>query len=101
MTTAASVVQWLACWPLVPEFAGSNSAKAVRFLQAKTSSACLPSQGKQSHLPHVADLGHVKEPCGDMDVGSQAKLKSAISRSISSFANRGLSRLRGVERLWS
>ena len=28
---AASVVQWLACRPLVPEFAGSNPAEAVGF----------------------------------------------------------------------
>jgi hypothetical protein len=27
----ASVVLWLACWPLVPEFAGSNPAEAVGF----------------------------------------------------------------------
>jgi hypothetical protein len=24
-----SVVRWLACWPLVPEFAGSNLAEVV------------------------------------------------------------------------
>jgi hypothetical protein len=29
----ASVVWWLACWPLVPEFAGSNPAEAVGFLR--------------------------------------------------------------------
>jgi len=39
----------VACWPLVPKFAGSNPAKAVRFLRAKKSSARLPSEGKQSH----------------------------------------------------
>jgi hypothetical protein len=42
---------------------------------------------------HVADLQHVKEPCGDVEVGSQAKLKLAISHLISSFANRGFSHL--------
>jgi hypothetical protein len=36
--TAASVVYWLACWPLVPKIVGS--------LPAKKSSACLPSEGK-------------------------------------------------------
>jgi hypothetical protein len=35
-----------ACWPLVPEFAGSNPAEAVGFLRAKKSSARLPSEGK-------------------------------------------------------
>ena len=36
----------VACWPLVPKFAGSNPAEAVRFLGAKKSSARLPSEGK-------------------------------------------------------
>ena len=36
----------VACWPLVPKFAGSNAAEAVRFLRAKKSSARLPSEGK-------------------------------------------------------
>jgi len=36
----------VACWSLVPKFAGSNPAKAVRFLRAKKSSARLPSEGK-------------------------------------------------------
>ena len=36
----------VACWPLVPKFAGSNPAEAVGFFRAKTSSARLPSEGK-------------------------------------------------------
>ena len=36
----------VACWPLVPKFAGSNPAEAVGFLRAKNSSARLPSEGK-------------------------------------------------------
>jgi hypothetical protein len=35
---AVSVVYRLACWPLVPEFAGSNPAEAVGFF-------CMPSFG--------------------------------------------------------
>jgi hypothetical protein len=35
----------VACWPLVPEFAGSNPAEAVGFW-AKKSTARLPSEGK-------------------------------------------------------
>jgi hypothetical protein len=34
----------VACWPLVPEFVGSNPAEAVGFLRAKKSSARLPSE---------------------------------------------------------
>jgi hypothetical protein len=36
----------IACWPLVPKFAGSNPAEAVGFLGVKKSSARLPSEGK-------------------------------------------------------
>jgi len=36
----------VACWPLVPKFAGSHPAEAVGFLRAKKSSAPLPSEGK-------------------------------------------------------
>jgi len=36
----------VACWPLVPKFAGSNPAEAVGFLRAKKSSARLPPEGK-------------------------------------------------------
>jgi hypothetical protein len=35
-----------ACWPLVPKFAGSNPAEAVRFFRAKKSPARLASEGK-------------------------------------------------------
>jgi hypothetical protein len=37
----------VACWPLVPKFAGSHPAEAVGFLlPKKKSSARLPSEGK-------------------------------------------------------
>ena len=36
----------VACWPLVPKFAGSNPAEAVGFLRAKKSSARLLPEGK-------------------------------------------------------
>ena len=36
----------VACWPLVPKFAGSNPAEAVGFFRAKKSSARNPSEGK-------------------------------------------------------
>ena len=44
----------VACWPLVPKFAG--------FLGRKKSSARLPSEGKKSRRSHVVDLRHVKDP---------------------------------------
>ena len=36
----------VACWPLVPKFAGSNPTEAVGFLRTKKSSTRLPSEGK-------------------------------------------------------
>ena len=36
----------VACWSLVPKFAGSNPADAVGFFRTKKSSARLPSEGK-------------------------------------------------------
>jgi hypothetical protein len=36
----------VACWPLVPKFAGSNPVEAVGFFRARKSSARLPSEGK-------------------------------------------------------
>jgi len=35
----------VACWPLVPKFAGSNPAEAVRFLRAKKKILSTPSFG--------------------------------------------------------
>ena len=34
------------CWPLVPKFAGSNTAESIGFFRAKKSSARLPSERK-------------------------------------------------------
>ena len=36
----------VACWPLVPKFAGSNPAEAIGFFRAEKSSARLLSEGK-------------------------------------------------------
>ena len=63
----------VACWPLVPKFAGSNPAEAVGFLRAKKSSARLPSEGKYSRLSHVADLRHVKDLQNYVEVEFQTK----------------------------
>ena len=41
----------VACWPLVPKFAVSNPAEAVRFFK-----------GEKSRRSHVVDLRHVKDP---------------------------------------
>jgi hypothetical protein len=36
----------VACWPLVPKFAGSHPARSRRIFRTKKSSARLPSEGK-------------------------------------------------------
>ena len=36
----------VACWPLVPKFAGSNPVEAVGFFREKKSSARLPLEGR-------------------------------------------------------
>jgi len=41
----------VACWPLVPKFAGSNLAEAVGFLSAKKSSVLLPLEGNKAVSP--------------------------------------------------
>jgi hypothetical protein len=66
--------QWLACWPLVPKFAGSNSDEAVGFFRVKSSSACLPSEGTYSRRFHFADLRRVKNPYIDVEVASVGKI---------------------------
>jgi hypothetical protein len=40
---------------------GFASSQGRRIFWAKKSSACLPLEGKQSRLPHVTDLRHVKD----------------------------------------
>jgi hypothetical protein len=76
----ASVVWGLACWHLVPEFAGSNPAEAVGFFSCKNP--------QHAFLSHVPTLGHVKDPsfCG-LNYGFLAKFVQ-----VPSLANRGLSR---------
>ena len=46
VTIKASGGLEVACWPLVPKFAGSNPAEAVGFFRVKKSSARLLSEGK-------------------------------------------------------
>ena len=85
---AASVVQCLACWPLVPEFAGSNPAEAVGFFGRKN-----PQHAFLRF--HVVALRHVKDPYTYR--GSrmlQAKLDRPFLAHIS-FLHLGVSGLQG------
>ena len=52
----------VACWPLVPKFAGSNPAESVGFFRAKKI-LIAPSFGREvKPSAHVAYLRHLKEP---------------------------------------
>ena len=85
------MVQWLACWPLVPKIAGSIPAEAVGFFGQKKSTACLHWGGSKA-VSHVADLrGMSKNPGFTWKSKSKAKLTGHFSSVIPSFADRGLS----------
>ena len=49
------MVEWLAYWPLEPEFAGSNPAEAVGFFGS-------PENPQYAFLSHIPALRHVKDP---------------------------------------
>jgi hypothetical protein len=46
-----SVVLWLACWPLVPKFAGSNPAEAVGFFGWKNPQHAFLRRGNKASVP--------------------------------------------------
>ena len=45
------VIQGVACWPLVPKFAGSNPAEAVRFLGRKNPQHAFLRRGSKAVGP--------------------------------------------------
>ena len=52
----------VACWPLVPKFAGSIPAEAVGIFQGEKILST-PSFGREvKPFVHVVDLRHVKDP---------------------------------------
>jgi hypothetical protein len=48
---AVSVVKWLACWPLVPKFAGSNPAEAVGFFGRESPQHAFLRRGSKAVSP--------------------------------------------------
>jgi hypothetical protein len=59
---AASVVWWLACWFLVPKFAGSNLAEAVRFFGRKNPQHSFLRRGSKAFCPMSQLCGILKNP---------------------------------------
>jgi len=52
----------VACWPLVPKFAGSQPAEAVGFLGRKNPQHAFLRRGSTAARSHVVALRHVKDP---------------------------------------
>jgi hypothetical protein len=88
------------CRPLVPELAGSNRPNPSDFFGRKNPQHDFLRKGTKAVCPMSQICGMVKNPVITWKLGHRQNL-SAISRPISSLANRGFWRLRGVERLWS
>jgi hypothetical protein len=74
----------VACWPLVPKFAGSNTAEAVGFFGRKILSA--PSFGGEVN-PSVScrALRHVKESKSDVEVATFGKISRPFHAHSSTF----------------
>jgi hypothetical protein len=75
----------VACWSLVPEFAGSNPAEAVGFFGRKNPSARLPSEGEVKPSVPCRALRHVKEPKSDVEVVTFGKISRPFLTHSSTF----------------
>ena len=52
----------VACWPLVPKFAGSNPAEAVGFFKGEKILSTPSFGGEVKPSVQIVDLRHVKDP---------------------------------------
>ena len=59
---AALVVQWLACWLLVPKITGSNPAEAVGFFGRKNPQHAFLRRGSKAVCPMSQHCGMYKIP---------------------------------------
>src|SRR5215475_13952843 len=90
---AASVVYWLACWPLVPKFAGSNPAEVVGFFGRKNPQHAFLRKGSKAVCPMSQLCGMKKNPTITVEVAIvRLNLIGHFSPIIPHFANRDLSR---------
>ena len=90
----------VACWPLVPKFAGSNPAEAVGFLRAKKILST-PSFGEEVK-PSVPcrRFAACKRSLNGVEVVISAKLPDYILAHSSHFRRWDLSRLGGRGGTW-
>jgi hypothetical protein len=62
LTKAASVVQWLACCPLVPKIVGSNPAEDVGFFERKNPQHAFLRRGNKAVCSLSQLCGRLKNP---------------------------------------
>jgi hypothetical protein len=85
---------------LHPSLRVQTRPKPSDFFERKNPQHAFLQKGSKAVCPMSQICGMLKNPVITWKLGHNQNL-STISRPISSLANRGLWRLRGVERLWS
>jgi hypothetical protein len=66
---AASVVKWLACWPLIPKIAVLNTVKAVGFFGRKNPQYAFFQRRSKAVCPMSQICGMLKNPVIYVGVG--------------------------------
>ena len=90
----------VACWPLVPKFAGSNPAEAVGFLRAKKILSTPSFGGEVQPLVPCRRFAACKRSLNGVEVVISAKLPDNILAHISHFRRWDLSRRGGRGGTW-
>jgi hypothetical protein len=63
------IMQWLACWLLVPKIAGSNTAQAVSFFWRKNPQHAFLRRVSKAFCPMLQVSGMLKNPVIYVEVG--------------------------------
>jgi hypothetical protein len=59
---------WLACWPVVPKFAGSNPAEAVGYFGLKNPQRAFLRRGSKAVCPMLQLCSMLKNPTITVEV---------------------------------
>ena len=92
----ASVVQWLAFWPLAPKFAGSNPAEAVGFFRRKNPQQAFLRRGSKRICPMSQLCGMSKNLVIYVNYGLLAKFQVQFLPSLAEVSHAAWC----VQRLW-
>ena len=90
----------VACWPLVPKFAGSNPAEAVGFLRAKKILSTPSFEGEVKPSVPCRRFAACKRSLNGVEVVISAKLSDNILAHSSHFRRWDLSRRGGRGGTW-